>query len=118
MTTRASRIVLFEPDLLFSSQIEGLASRSGLEVTVVTNLEELLHELDAKSAKAFIISLDSLEGQLLVLRTHVYETMSVVGYYSHVKGHLAKEAKSAGIRTVISRGAFAAKMQEVLAGLG
>jgi hypothetical protein len=112
--TGKDNIVLFEPDLLFSSKVEAVARKLNIDLKVVTSRAELLHEWDEGAAKGYIISLDSLEGELPVLGKYANDVTNVVGYYSHVKTHLADEAERAGIRTALSRGAFAARMQETL----
>lgn len=111
--TQVTRIVLFEPDLIFSSKIEAIASRLNIEVRLVTSLADLLQELRKGTSSGFVISLDSLEGELSALGRYRNEMSNAVGYYSHVNIDLAEEAKRAGLRTLLSRGAFAGKMQEI-----
>jgi len=114
--TTGTEIVLFEPDLLFSSKIEGAAKRLNVELRVITDLAELLRDFEGSASRVFVISLDALEGKLSALKNHVSGRPRVIGYYSHVKAHLAEEAKGVGIEIVLSRGAFVARMEEVLTG--
>ena len=110
----STEVVLFEPDLLFSSKIEGAAKRLNIKLRVITDLNELLGELEGGAQKAFVISLDSLEGKLSALKNHMTGRPRVIGYYSHVKTHVAEEAKGVGVETVLSRGAFAARLEDSL----
>lgn len=107
-------VVLFEPDLLFSSKIESTAKRLNVNLKVITDIGELTHELETGKSTSFILNLDSLEGKLSIFKKHV-DNSTLTGYYSHVKAQLADEAKRAGIQTVVSRGAFASRIQEILA---
>ena len=115
--TAPTEVVLFEPDLLFSSKIEGAAKRLNIELRVFTDLNELLRELEGSVPRAFVISLDALEGKLSALKNLLRGRSRVIGYYSHVKAHLAEEAKGVGMEIVLSRGAFVARMEEVLTGV-
>lgn len=112
--TIATEVVLFEPDLLFSSKIEGAAKRLNIELRVVTDLNELLRELEGAAPRAFVISLDALEGKLFALKNRLNGRHRVIGYYSHVKTHIAEEAKGVGVETLFSRGAIAARLEEIL----
>ena len=115
--TTGTEIVLFEPDLLFSSKIEGAAKRLNVELRVITDLAELLRDFEGNASRVFVISLDALEGKLSALKNHMSGRSRVIGYYSHVKAHLAEEAKGVGMEIVLSRGAFVARMEEVLTGV-
>src|SRR3990172_3823256 len=112
--TAPTEVVLFEPDLLFSSKIEGAAKRLSVELRVLTDLNELLRELEGGGPRAFVISLDALEGKLSALKNLLRGRSRVIGYYSHVKTYIAEEAKGVGVETMFSRGAFAARMEEIL----
>jgi hypothetical protein len=51
-----------------------------------------------------------------MLKERVGGNSAVIGYYSHVKGQLAEEAKRVGVEKVFSRGAFSARIEEILKG--
>jgi hypothetical protein len=109
-------VVLFEPDLLFASRVEAAARKLNLRLKVVGDVDSLSNELKKVGLRRFVISLDSLEGKLSVLKEDVTGRSAVIGYYSHVKSQLAEEAKRAGVEKVFSRGAFSAKIEEILKG--
>jgi hypothetical protein len=113
-TTKA-KVVLFEPDLMFSSRIEALAARANLDLKTVTDFADLPRDVDMTHSTMLLVSLDSIEGKLSALRNYADQGLRIVGYYSHVNSHLAEEALLAGVRTVLSRGAFANKAQELFA---
>jgi ActR/RegA family two-component response regulator len=53
-------VLVFEPDLMFSSRIESEAAKTGLEAKVtvtVTELERFIHQI---VPKALIVNLDAL----------------------------------------------------------
>jgi len=109
-------IVVFEPDLLFSSRIEGQARRIGADVKLVTAYDELLRQLRQNVPKLLIMNLDLLETRLDQLQEILGgKSCKSVGYYSHVNTRLGEEARRHGIGLMMSRGAFVAKMKEVLA---
>src|SRR3972149_4689311 len=82
--TTGTEIVLFEPDLLFSSKVEGAAKRLNVELRVITDLAELLRDFEGSASRVFVISLDALEGKLSALKNHMSGRPRVIGYYSHV----------------------------------
>jgi hypothetical protein len=108
-------VVLFEPDLLFASKVEAAARKLNLRMKVV-DIDSLPDELKKVGPGRFIVSLDSLEGRLSMLKERVGGNSAVIGYYSHVKGQLAEEAKRVGVEKVFSRGAFSARIEEILKG--
>jgi len=110
---RKPKIVLFEPDLMFSSKIEATAKRLNVELKVVTDFADLSGDVDASNSKVLLISLDSVEGKSATLKKFVDEGVTVIGYYSHVNAHLREEAEVGGLHTVFSRGAFVGKMEEI-----
>lgn len=109
-----TQVVVFEPDLLFSSRIESLAKRLSVGIQVVSDLETLHRNLEANAPKLLILNLDELEGKLQLIRSDVSgKSWVAVGYYSHVKSDLAEEARRIGVVTVMPRSAFVSRMGEV-----
>jgi hypothetical protein len=108
-------IVVFEPDLLFSSRIEGQARRIGADLKFVTDYEGLLRQLRENVPELLIVNLDILETKLVQLQDILGgKSCKSVGYYSHMNVRLGEEAKQCRIGLVMSRGAFVAKLKEVL----
>lgn len=109
-------IVVFEPDLLFSSRIEGQARRIGADLKLATDYEGLLRQLRDNVPELLIVNLDLLESRLGQLQDILGgKSCKSVGYYSHMNARLAEEAKRFGIGLVMSRGVFVARMKELLA---
>ena len=111
-----SSIVVFEPDLLFSSRIEGQARRIGADLKLITDYDGLLRQLRENVPELLIVNLDLLGTKLDQLQDILSgKSCKSVGYYSHVNVRLRKEAKRFGIGSVMSRGVFVAKMKELFA---
>jgi len=109
------RIVVFEPDLLFSSKIQSAAGKKGFDVIVVTNFDELRRDLEKTRPSLLVLSLDSLGTSLGETQTFIrLKAEECVGYYSHVNTRVADEARKLAIGTVVSRGAFFSKLEDIL----
>jgi len=84
-------------------------------VKVFANLEEFAGEARQTRARVVLVNLDAAEGKLAgIAGLTKSELCKVVGYYSHVNGQLAEEAKRVGISMVLSRGAFVSKLEGIL----
>lgn len=112
-----SRVVLvFEPDLLFSSKIESEGGRLGAHVSVVTDFDRLVQELTGNLPRLIVLNLDALEGKLVSLKGVVSGKHCIsLGYGSHTNRRLAEEARQSGISVVMSRGEFVNRIQDILA---
>jgi hypothetical protein len=109
-------LIAYEPDLIFSSKIESVSESAGVNVRIITDFGVLLQELRSKLPRVLVLNLDALAGKLYSLKEFTGETSCIVlGYYSHLNVKLAEEAKRAGIGRLLSRGAFAAQIKELLA---
>ena len=112
-------IIVYEPDLLFSSRIEAAAAKAGVDVKFVSNLQEIAQHLRQIAPRAIFLNLDAAEGRLGGLEEFVKKgSFRTVGYYSHVNAPLAVEARGVGIGTVLSRGVFAARLDQILRDMG
>ena len=106
---------VFEPDLLFSSKIASTATKLGVAITVVTDLQGFLSMLKENWPVGLIVDLDALGARINDLAGPVHEKCcTAVGYYSHVNARVAEEARTVGFDVVLSRGTFVAKMAETL----
>jgi hypothetical protein len=109
------RVLVFEPDLIFSSKIDSLAGRIGTLLTLVTDSNALVRELLDKKPHILVMNLDALEGKLALLKEVLSGNKCVsVGYYSHMNRQLGEEAKQIGIMVVVSRGEFVSRIQDIL----
>ena len=108
------KVLLFEPDLLFSSRIESVASRFQLEVKVTVTAEELRRAVQESVPKVLLVDLDALPGSVS-LSELVDGRCKVVGYYSHADSKLAARASANGFEMVIPRRSFMEQLNKVLA---
>jgi len=114
--TENVNVLVFEPDLIFSSKIDSLTRKMGVTLTVVTDFGALGKELTGKKPRLLVLDLDALEGELASLKDILIgKTCMSVGYYSHMKRRLAEEAKQSGVGVVVSRGEFVSSMQDMFA---
>ena len=110
-----TQLIVFEPDFLFSSRIESAAERAGIQVKVMSNLQEFLEETRKSTPRVVLVNLDATEGKLALLEEVAKKAAcKVVGYYSHVNSGLAEVARSIGIGLVLSRGAFTHELEGIL----
>ena len=109
------QILLFEPDLLFSSQIESAARKYGFEVRLVASLHDLIEALkDGKVFRKMIVNLDAIDNPEALQTLAGQQGGERTGYYSHVDTEIAVKAKEAGFDFVLPRRAFVAKLNELL----
>lgn len=112
---RTAEIIVFEPDLMFASRIEGAATNAGVGVKFVNDLHEMVEQLRRMTPQTVILNLDAAEGKLDGLEPLVKNgPFKTIGYYSHVNTRLAEDAKRIGIGIVLSRGAFTARLGQIL----
>jgi hypothetical protein len=107
-------VLVYEPDLFFSSRIETAGKRCGLEVNTVTIMNELRERLKEGLPKLLLVNLDALEERHESLAGLVSPgSCRLLGYYSHVHADSADKALRSGFESVIPRRAFAVKLTEV-----
>ena len=112
----AAVVLVYEPDLFFSSRIKSAGERFGLEVYTATNMNELRERLKERSPKLLLVNLDSLEERHESLAGLVVTgSCRLVGYYSHVQADSAEKALRSGFETVIPRRALTVKLSEIFA---
>lgn len=110
-----AQLIVFEPDLLFSSRIESAAAKAGFPVRVFDNLDEFLKEAKQSTPQVALVNLDAAVGRFAALEGLARSlSCKVVGYYSHVNSSRAEEAQRTGISAVFPRGAFANKLESLL----
>ena len=96
--TAAHDVLVFEPDLLFFSKIDGSIRKMGARVRVITDYSVLLQDLTKDTPKLLILNLDALEGKLGTLRDVLSGKPCVsVGYYSHTNTRLVEEETTQGL---------------------
>ncbi len=111
-----SLVLVYEPDLLFSSRIESVGAKFGLEVRTVTTANALREGLKGVLPKLLLVNLDALDERHESLKELVSPgSCRLLGYYSHVDAESAEEALRSGFELVIPRRAFAVKLNEIFA---
>ena len=105
-------MLVFEPDLIFSSKVEGAVRRIGLDCKVVSSLDDLASATSANS-QALILNLDVFGQRYDLLHKFSEHGTMLLGYYSHVNVKVNELAKNHGIVS-FPRGAFISKLEDVL----
>jgi hypothetical protein len=112
----AAVVLVYEPDLFFSSRIDSTGKRFGLEVNTVTNMNELREGLKDGLPKLLIVNLDALEERHESLAELAFTgSCKLLGYYSHVHADSAEKALRSGFESVIPRRALTVKLSEIFA---
>ena len=108
-------VLVYDPDLLFSSRVESACVKSGLDVRVVVTMTALTFALKGSTPEVLIVNLDALgeDGKTLVGSVHA--KCRLVGYYSHADSKLAADALASGFSVAVPRRAFADTLKEIIA---
>jgi hypothetical protein len=112
------KVVVFEPDLLFSSRIESAAGRAGLDVKVTVTMNELQSALQESAPKVLLMNLDALGDAVWSLAGAAQGQCRLIGYYSHADSQLAARALASGFEMVVPRRTFMEKLSDIFAHLG
>lgn len=112
------KLLLFEPDMLFASRIEGVATRSELEVKVTVTVDELERALRESVPKALIVDLDVLAAIGAPLLERLRNQCKLVGYYSHADSKLAAQALASGFEIVVPRRSLMDRLSKLFADIG
>ena len=110
---------VYEPDLFFSSRIESAGKKFGLEVSTITNANELRERLKKGLPNLMLVNLDSLDERVESLAGLISPGSGrLIGYYSHVQAESAEKALKRGFEIAIPRRAFVLKLSEIFSELG
>ncbi len=102
-------------DLLFGSKIDAAAKRLGVELTWAQRGVPL-SDAALESAPAVILAdlgQAGILGELRAVRASRPATR-VVGFLGHLQTGLMEEARALGVEEVLTRGQFAARLDDVL----
>jgi hypothetical protein len=104
-------------DLFFRSKIEATARHLNVPVRYVTT-GELAKACADKNAAAVLLELssngDALAAVRMLRQGRVGETMTVIGFLSHVDKELARQAEAAGVSQVMPRSQFSETLPDLL----
>lgn len=103
--------LLVTRDLMFSSQIEGLARSAGVTLQIASGLSDSFADLDC-DLLILDLELPTLDFEELAERLKTLE-LPTVGYASHVKTHLFDSGRQAGIDYLVARGGLRERLQEL-----
>jgi hypothetical protein len=113
-----SKVVVLEPDLLFSSKIESAGRKSGLDVKVVVTFEELQRMITTSIPKILLVNLDVLLPEAIPFLSSAKGSCRLIGYYSHVNSKLATAALANGFEVAIPRRTFTERLVDIFADIG
>ena len=108
-------LFLLESDLLFSSRIEGAASRFGLKVKIMVTVDQLQQALEESVPKVLLLDLDALPAVDRSLAGPLQGRCKLIGYYSHADFKIASQALASGFEMIIPRRTFVQKLNEIFA---
>ena len=111
------KVLVFEPDLLFSSRIESAAAKSGLNAKVAVTMDELERTLQESVPEALLVNLDAFPRSGASLVGRIQGKCMLIGYYSHVNAGVAAQALADGFEQVMPRRTFIDKLDEIFADL-
>jgi len=112
-----ARVVVLEPDLMFSSKIESAGRKSGFVVRTVVTFDELQRVLAECIPNVLLVNLDDLGTNVTSIRKLVKGSCRLIGYYSHVNSKLAAEALASGFEA-IPRRTFVDRLADIFADIG
>ena len=104
-------------DLMFSSKITATANSVGASVAIVRTLEQLENELVNNPAATVMIDLEATAADPIEAITQCVNAQprpKIIAFGPHVNVDLLAKAKQAGADEVMPRGAFTAKLQQLL----
>jgi CheY-like chemotaxis protein len=105
-------------DLVFSSRLASAGKRLGVEVSAVSSIEASMARLQAESVRLVILDLATGNvdpASAIDKLRQSNRNVKVIAYAPHVHEARLDAARAAGCDEVLSRGAFDARMDELLA---
>jgi DNA-binding NtrC family response regulator len=110
------RVVAAVEDLLFRSKISATAESLGVGVEFPRSPKKLLQSLNEETPDLLVLDLASQRFEPLSLLSEMDPEVPTVGFLPHVEKELAAEARQAGCKKVMARGAFTKELPRVLSG--
>jgi len=106
-------------DMFFASKIRGTAEALSIGISFPRTMEVIREKLRNEKPDLVIIDLHNQRVDPLnvvkELKAH-QQTITVMGFFSHVETELQRNALAAGFDTVIPRSVFARDLAEILKG--
>ena len=117
----SNTVIAAVPDLFFGSKISGTAKPLGVEVKFVRDSETLLRK--AKETPALLVidlgaaEVDPIESIRAIRSNESTGAVPMVAFANHEREDLISAAQAAGCPNVMTRGAFASALPQLLANL-
>jgi len=111
-------VVFFTKDLLFSSRVTSVAKQQSIELSVLSDADELVERASTAPVKVILLDLGTsgLDPAHLVpqLRKLTPPPRAIIAFGPHVHEAKLAAARDAGCDQVFSRGEFNSRMDEIL----
>ena len=112
------RVLFCSNDLVFPSQVSGMAREQSCDVTIVTTGEQLLQEVGQTQVTLVILDLKTPgvdPGHLVPrVREQSSQPISIVAFGPHVQSGRLAAARQAGCDEVLTQGQFHTRMAALL----
>ncbi len=117
--SRETRVVAVVDDIFFASKIKEAAKSTGVKLDFLKNTDGFIEEISADPPTLIIFDLNSKKLKPLELIKNLHSnpelnTLSTLGYFSHVHKDLKKEALEAGFGIVMPRSRFVRELLDIL----
>ncbi len=117
-----ARVVALTADLLFGSRIEGNLTAAGNDVELIPDearLRARLTEADKPAVDVLVVDLTDaqLDGATVVetlVAEGALDSLSTLGFYSHVEAYTRERAEQAGFDLVVPRSRMAREGAELV----
>jgi CheY-like chemotaxis protein len=109
--------IFLSSDLVFSSRLASAGKRLGVEVSAISSVDAAIARIAAKPVRLVILDLATGNVELASAVARLREAgndVKIVAYAPHVHEATLKAARAAGCDEVLTRGAFDARMDELL----
>ena len=112
-------VIALVSDLMFGSRIREAAAPFGIAVRSTRSPEALLEACRAELPTLVFADLDddrvrALEAVRSLRQDQALQTLTVIGFVSHVDDERAQAARGAGCSRVLTRGAFVQELPRLL----
>lgn len=108
-------VLYLTQDLLFSSRVGSIAKQMGVDVLIVSTLDQLQEKLSSVPS-AILVDLEHRSDPLAVMSlvNSISPRPTTIAYGPHVKESLLANAQAAGFDQVLSRGQFDKQIAQIL----
>jgi hypothetical protein len=112
-----ARVLAFVPDLLFGSNVLGMLSAAGHDVSLVSDGAVLQHGLDDADVLVVDLTADVEDRLELVAPALNRDALRTLAFFSHVESDVKAAAQARGFDQVVPRSRMARAGADLVAGL-